>query len=296
MVQEKASSKGRIQDEQIQALEVEIQFIYSDEFESLTEEDVLTLDNERLYSEPSSRRSALGEMTNPARLLTAAGEAHLFRQFNFLRFLAEGLREKAASKRSKKSAISEIYRLLAKAGEARSAIVEANTRLVASIAHKFANSRFEYEDLVSEGNMILVNAVDKFDYSRGFRFSTYATHAIQRHFYRLMQRKQRRRTREVATPTDILADVAPAKEYERPLDHTVANALLERFGDCLDDREAVIIRERFGFNSDESSETLKVVAEKVGLSKERVRQLQMGAIEKLQDLAIKMNLRLEPSF
>ncbi len=53
--------------------------------------------------------------------------------------------------------------------------MESNLRLVASIARKFSKSRNDFEELLSEGNAILLYAVDKFDFSRGFRFSTYAT-------------------------------------------------------------------------------------------------------------------------
>lgn len=279
---------------QLKALSVP--FIASDEFSKTTLKSLEKEAPELIYEESTRSSSPAGTGMMESPLLTTDGETWLFKKMNFLKYQLSIACKKLVANRSTSKQIDQIDHLLQQIHETRSMIVEANTRLVSSIAHKFSNSTSEYDDLVSEGNMILVNAVDKFDYSRGFRFSTYATHAVQRHYFRFMQRKQKRKKREVSTSTELLSDVVPYSENEAPLDYKVAHALIERFQECLDDRETVIIRERFGLNDSESSETLKVVAERVGLSKERVRQLQMRAIEKLQDLAIQMNLRLEPSF
>ncbi len=282
-------------------LQQEICFIHSSEFENLSEEQVLEDAPERIYGDSpakgNSRESDSQLLGMENALLTPQGEQYLFCKLNFLKYQANALRSKLNPLKPKKNLIEQIERNLRQANEARTSIVEANLRLVASIAHKFSKSRLDYEEWISEGNMILVNAVDKFDYSRGFRFSTYATHAVQRHFYRQLQKKQKRKTREVATSSEILSEVAPFEEKDQPLDQRVAQILIDHFETCLDEREIVIIKERFGLSQgvDGSSETLKAVALKVGLSKERVRQLQMRAIDKLQDLAWKLNLRLEPT-
>lgn len=271
-----------------------VQFVDCDEFRRLAASDALSSCTKDTYV-AMNHASRHRERERQGRLLTPQGESHLFRKMNYLRCRANQVSQESSRKRPNRSLQVEYQRLLDQAEVARAAIIEANTRLVASIANKFANAHLDFDELVSEGNMILVNAVDKFDYSRGFRFSTYATHAIQRHFFRLMKRRQRRRNHELATPSDILAEIAPSSEQEQPLDHRVAEKLIARFDDCLDEREAVILRERFGLNRRQTSSTLKVVADQVGLSKERVRQLQQSAIEKLQDLAIQMRLRLDPS-
>lgn len=276
-------------------MQTEISFTYADEFESLTLDDVEIQADAEIYANGDAREDQAGIRGMEAPLLSPEGERVLFRLMNYCKYRANALRSKINPKRVRKSLIKEIEVLLARAERARTEIVQANLRLVASIAHKFANSKTEYEEYISEGNMILLNAVDKFDYSRGFRFSTYATHSVQRHLYRQMQRKQRRKNREVGTPTDVLADIAPDRDLDQPLDHKVAEQIMEHFDACLDDRERVIIQERYGLNGG-SAETLKAVADKVGLSKERVRQLQMRALEKLQDLTIRMKIRLEPSF
>lgn len=282
-----------------QATQLKLQgmkFIASEEFENLSQKQLRNESPDAIFDESSGVESENDHGMLGSPLLTSDGERWLFKKMNYLKFELNKACSELIPERATCKQIERIEGLLSEIYSTRSMIVEANTRLVVSIAHRFSNSSTESDDLISEGNMILINAVDKFDYSRGFRFSTYATHAIQRHYFRFLQRKQKKKKREIATSTDLLADIIPGVEADAPLDYKVANSLIERFHDCLDDRETVIIRERFGLNEEESSETLKVVAERVGLSKERVRQLQMRAIEKLQDLAIQMKLRLDPSF
>lgn len=72
--------------------------------------------------------------------------------------------------------------MLEQSEQIRGQLVRSNLRLVASIARKFSTSVQDVEEFSSDGSMILLGAIDRFDYSRRFRFSTYATHSIQRHF------------------------------------------------------------------------------------------------------------------
>lgn len=294
---QKGPKSRDLRDRTLRILAQEISFIHSRDFSRLTESQVEVERPEQVF-ESGAANDETSPSTDVMRspLLTPSGEQYLFRKMNFFKYRANSLRSTLNPSRQARKKIEEIDRLLAEAEIARGTIIEANLRLVCSIAHKFANNPWEYDEFVSEGNLILLNAVDKFDYSRGFRFSTYATHSVQRHFFRLMQRRQRRRGRELSSPHDVLGDLAVAPEREQPLDYRIAEQLISHFDECLDDREKIIIQERFGLiDSQTAAETLKAVAEKVGLSKERVRQLQLRAIEKLQDLAARLNLRLEPT-
>ncbi|WP_437192535.1 sigma-70 family RNA polymerase sigma factor [Planctomicrobium sp. SH527] len=287
-----------------------ITYIESDEFRTLTLDQLLSEAPDKLYQEEEPTDAPLESAAsddydlNHRKLLTPEGERYLFRKMNFCKFTASRLQAGTRAPRSGRNlsifvtsrypqmgkvSIDDLLKL---ANEARQLLVQANLRLVTSIATKTTNSHQDRDEFISEGNLILVNAIDKFDYSRGFRFSTYATHAIQRHFYRLMQRKQKRRQREVLSPTEILANAHQPVSTEQSLDPKLATTLIERFDDCLTPREKTIIIERFGLNGEESA-TLKTVAERVGLSKERVRQLQLSAIEKLQDLALQMRFHKE---
>ena len=146
---------------------------------------------------------------------------------------------------------------------------------------------------MSEGNTILLKAVDKFDYSRGFRFSTYVTHSVQRHFYRYFQRSQKRRLKELSASETLPNVACEANDDAAALrDEQQAEILLARMGDCLDSREEFIVRHRCGFNTDETVSTFAVLGDELGLSKERVRQLFLIALDKLRQLAAELKMDL----
>lgn len=248
----------------------------------------------------SSRRQRGSYWSELARspLLTPEGEFHLFQKMNFLKYQANRLKSQLTIRNPRPEVIEQIEALLEEAEAIRNEIARANLRLVVSLARKFSHSSNEFEELLSDGNMILMNAIEKFDCSRGFRFSTYATHAVQRHFYRQMQRRQRRRSFEIATASEVLVetsvDTPVEEELEQVVQYKVATTLISRLEDCLDERELYIVQRRFGIGdaNEDSGQTLKTLASEMGLSKERVRQLQIRAIEKVQELASSMNLTL----
>lgn len=228
-------------------------------------------------------------------LLTPEGEQHLFRRMNFLRYLANRKRSQLDPERPESKVISEIEKLIANSEATRTQLVESNLRLVASIARKFAKSRNDFEELLSEGNAILLYAVDKFDFSRGFRFSTYATHAIQRHFFRVLQRMHRKRSREVDSPAELLLETLASRSPEPESSLPALNrTLLQQMAGLLDERELFIIEERFGLRTPvESDKTLKTLSDEMGLSKERVRQLQHRALDKLRTFLVERGITLD---
>ena len=277
-------------------------FIYADEFESLTLRDIrLPGDINELHSEKRTANNvtrmedvASGLYDSP--LLSAKGEEFLFRRMNYLRYRAARKIRSLNPKRSGLKAVKEAERLLKESDEARELIIVSNVRLVASIAQKFKGSVVRNAELVGEGHVVLMAAVDKFDYSRGFRFSTYATHAVQRHFYRLFQKTQRREQLQTPVGGDMLAemhadstpDEADAGNHARTA--AIAKDLLKDACDVLSEREQEILNSRFGLGDMQAPETLKVIASRIGLSKERVRQLQVRALEKLHCRAVELKL------
>ena len=271
----------------------EIAYIYDAEFENV---DIRAIDaavsTARMYREPAgSRKQAPKDVpaylasryTIP--LLTAAGERLLFQKMNFLKHLANRHRVALDSRHPNAEVVAEIRSFMEEADRVRNHLAECNLRLVVSIARRFAGGVFSFEELVSEGNMILMKAIEKFDYSRGYRFSTYATHSVQRHFYRQFRNARRRRTQEVAcshTHLSELAEVSGAPSESDQLSDAQVNEFLSQMDGELDEREHYILQERFGVGRSGDARTLQSLSKELRVSKERVRQLHHKALAKLR--------------
>lgn len=270
-----------------------VPFVYHPDFATSTPADFpappqglyrTELDDPPISGEPQTDASLLKGLQQ-GRLLTAEGERYLFRRMNWLKYRAQVLSESLHPSRPSRKKRQQIDRLLHDADAARAQIAAANLRLVASIAGRLSNSVDEFHDCVAEGNLILLKAIDLFDFSRGYRFSTYATHAIQRRLYRLMSQRLKRSRRESTPGGDmfsVLAEPAPeADQTSRAELERVASHILASIDETLDEREQLIVRGRFGLDGTGKSKTFRHLAEQLGLSKERIRQLLQRAISKL---------------
>ena len=275
----------------------ESSFIYSHEFESLSTERVeADVANADLFIPPTDE-APVGTPPYLAHLyatplLTANGERLLFRKMNFLRYRCNVLRSSVDVDRPDKATLDVISGLNSDALDTRSQIISCNLRLVVSIARKLWHRLTPFEELVGEGNLVLLKAVDKFDYSRGFRFSTYATLSVQRHIFRLQEKARRGRWQEPNIKDDFLEELDRRTAPDQPLIHDLKrlDVLLCAAPDILDDREQFVLRERFGLNNTRSGKPLREVAEMLGISRERVRQIQIGATDKLFDFAYESGL------
>src|SRR4029079_16613700 len=116
------------------------------------------------------------------------------------------LRRKLDTRQPQVEEVNQIDRLLAVAAQDRNEIVAANVRLVISIIKKLANEMLTFDELLSDGIDVLMRAADKFDFSRGFRFSTYATTAIRHTLHRLRHNAYRDRDRRLTGDQAELAD------------------------------------------------------------------------------------------
>lgn len=150
-------------------------------------------------------------------LLTREQEVWLFRKFNYLKYKASKLRETLDPERPSRRLMDQIDAIVAEVVSLKNTLVRANLRLVVSIAKKRVSPGDGFFDLVSDGNMSLIRAVEKFDYSRGFKFSTYGSWAIMKNYSRSIPDEHRRRDRFRAADIDALQTATDTRPDQNQL-------------------------------------------------------------------------------
>jgi len=288
-----------------------------------------------------------------ARKLRAADVDHLFIEAALEAIdkmtLGIGVRGNAVGTLGHRTKVAEwlrrVHEANRRAADSRNAFVKANLRLVVSIARRFNHGRMALADLIQEGNLGLLKAVERYDYKRGFRFSTYASwwirHAISRaladkgrevrlpvHMIDAQHRLTKARrlltgklgrqptTEELASETNmpldkvekmrswlleqsvsidkpvgddegrVLGEVLedPDREPASPTEELEWAALTTEVRELLRELrpiEADILRQRFGLGTEQEL-TLKEIGDKYNLSRERIRQLQEQALQKMR--------------
>jgi RNA polymerase primary sigma factor len=225
------------------------------------------------------------------RLLAKEEEQFYFRRMNWLKFRAAAIRGRLDRSRASLRQIEQVEGLLAEAETVKAILITANLRLVVSIAKKFVDATWAFEELVSEGNLALMRAVEKFNFALGNRFSTYATYAIQRHFYRLSHRGRQLRKRFVADDEALKdrAAVESGHEYCSSEQIAMLKDLFAGFLAELEPRERKIVVARFGFDG-KPPRTFRELGSQMGVCKERIRQIQGRAMDRLRELAAEAKL------
>lgn len=227
-------------------------------------------------------------------LLTREQEYHLFRKFNYLKYKATKLREALDPAHARSSAMDEIEQLYEEAVQTKNQIVQANLRLVVSIAKRHVNSNDDFFGLVSDGNMSLIRAVEKFDFHRGNKFSTYASWAIMKNFARTIPEEFKHRDRFRTTADEMFTSQADNRtdQVEQESAQSQREQQIRSILSRLDDREQRIIINRFGLERGREPLTLKEVGAEMGVTKERVRQIEARAINKLRLAAQEEHIEL----
>jgi RNA polymerase sigma factor (sigma-70 family) len=228
-----------------------------------------------------------------AKPLTAEQERTLFLQFNYTRYRVDQLREKLGTEVENIDADTarEMLKWYRRSEELRDQIAQTNLALVLAMAKRTRMSEVDFADLVSEGNMALLRAVDKFDAARGFKFSTYACRAILKAFSRAGVKLSKYRG---LFPTDF----DPKLERSDFLDRRRAghrDDCVEEIADIVKDNRAdltdieqEVIQHRFALSRKREQEpeaqplTLEQVGKIIGVTKERVRQIQNKALDKIR--------------
>lgn len=199
---------------------------------------------------------------------------------NYLKFRAETARRELDPETASARELDELDALLKQSEQIKNRITRANLRLVVHIAKRHASRTNDLFELISEGNVALLRAVDLFDFTRGYKFSTYASWAIMRQLARQTSAAQKQRSR-YRTGLDEIYEAMPASiaDSENAL---AARELLERMSTSLSRRQWFILRHRFGLDRGVDPQTLAQLGERLGVSKERVRQIESQAIARLQ--------------
>lgn len=220
------------------------------------------------------------------RLLDKDEEQFYFRRMNWLKFQAAKLRGNLNPRRASRKQIESVEGLLAEAETIKAVLITSNLRLVVSIAKKFVDATWALDELVSEGNLALMRSVEKFNFALGNRFSTYATYAIQRHFFRLSDKGRQYRKRFIydEEPLRERAETPVSTEYHSAEQIAVLQEVFADFLGELEPRERKIVVARFGFDG-KAPRTFRELGTQMGVCKERIRQIQSRAMEKLRTLA-----------
>jgi len=213
-------------------------------------------------------------------LLTPARERALFLKFNFHKYLFVAARRRLDPDLARARDLNQLEGHLRRATDVKNAIVAANLRLVVSVARKHLRTGLSLAELISDGNITLMRAVEGFDLHKGHRFSTYATLALMKGFARSVPQMLaglHRAGDELALAS--VADPRLGSAVTRVAERDEVHQLLAR----LTDRERRILCAHFGLETGEGAETCEQVGERLGLSRERIRQIEQAALAKLRD-------------
>lgn len=226
----------------------------------------------------------------PARgrsVLAADEERLLFERFNYARLRAARIALSCTGRRMPRGKLRELLAWLNRALMLRGQITQANIALVITMAGRIRVGGLDFNEITSAGNLALLRSVDRFDCFRGYKFSTYACQGILQRMLHAVEGAQRYRTRFSAEFDESFErDDASARHHQTAEQDYLddLHEVLEQNRAELTETERFIIKRRFAIGQDPDAKpmTLKEIGQIMGMTKERVRQLEKRALQKLR--------------
>src|SRR6059058_3046552 len=210
------------------------------------------------------------------------------RHFNFAKPNLTILQKKAKREGLDKELAERIVEWHRRFEHFREYLVRTNLALVLAMAKRTRLGDVDFAEIVSEGNMAMMRAVDKFNVDKGFKFSTYACRAILKAFSRTAMKSSRYKTK---FPVEFEPEMEKSDWSDRKRDIVEEDCIdelkqiVDRNLADLSDTEQAVIRRRFNWQQEEETPlTLEEVGKIIGVTKERVRQIQNKALLKIKSV------------
>jgi len=275
-----------------------VDYIYNAEFEDATKEPSILDDMPGLAEFQAKRAGKSPPKDVPPQmahlyewpLLNKEQEQHVFRKMNFLKHKLHTFQESLDPTKTRVADLLRIEELREEIKKCRDLLISCNQRLVYAQAKQRLAPGDSIDDLWSDGNMSLMRAVEKFDYARGNKFSTYATWAIMKNFARSIPDAKTHRQRYMTGYDELFEAKADVRTDEQEVlaQADAAKARVARLLEHLDARTREVIRMRTGLDGSEEM-TLEQIGQHFGITKERVRQINVRGMKQLREWAAKEN-------
>jgi len=234
------------------------------------------------------------QVLKTAAVLNRDQEIELFRRYNFLKSRVAQERHQIKLANVSATLLAKLEGYLAQAEKIRRTLVEANLRLVVSIASKHTGDGANFSELVSKGNFALIQAVEEFDFTKGFRFSRRASLNIAKEYARVSGRSTELTRKRAQSLGNIQRGLRSTTADVLAIERT-RQSLTEVLREELDEREQHVILHHFGILGSsfrKNTKTLKQIGDELGLTKERIRQIELTALQKLRQCLSKEQFEL----